>query len=176
MKTSLFSILIIILLFVFPIINYAQEIEATLGGSTSSEGFSVIDISEGTTLFRVRGDGNVGIGTTSPSATLQVDGTTKIGTNTDVVAISDIIELTGTTANSNATAISYPSGWDKNNTRVLCCEIYYNNIYWIGLGYDWSAAPISFRYHQTSSNILLTYPNVSELYEKPYRLILMKVN
>jgi len=45
-----------------------QEITATLAGSSTSDGFSVKEGSN--TLFRVRGDGNVGIGTTSPDAIL----------------------------------------------------------------------------------------------------------
>ena len=51
----------------------AQEIEATLGGNTSTDGFSVKD-NGGNTLFRVEGDGNVGIGTTSPTAKLEISG------------------------------------------------------------------------------------------------------
>ena len=39
----------------------AQEIEATLGGNTSTDGFSVKD-NGGNTLLRVGGDGNIGIG------------------------------------------------------------------------------------------------------------------
>jgi hypothetical protein len=52
----------------------AQEIEATLGGSTTSEGFSVIDVNEGLVLFRVNGLGNVGIGTSSPLGKLDIRG------------------------------------------------------------------------------------------------------
>ena len=49
----------------------AQEIDVTLSGNTSSEGFSIKKLS-GTTLFRFRGDGRFGIGTTNPGATLHV--------------------------------------------------------------------------------------------------------
>ena len=45
----------------------AQDIESTLGGSTSSQGFTIKD-GTGSTLFRLSGDGSLGIGTTSPLA------------------------------------------------------------------------------------------------------------
>lgn len=51
-----------------------QDITATLQGTGSSYGFSVNNNTP-TTLFRVRGDGNVGIGTTSPYRPLSVFGT-----------------------------------------------------------------------------------------------------
>ena len=48
------------LIFIFLITTaQAQEIEATLSGSTASQAFSVKD-DVGNTLFRVGGDGNVG--------------------------------------------------------------------------------------------------------------------
>lgn len=49
----------------------AQDIDATLGGNTSAEGFSVKD-NGGNNLFRVTGDGRVGVGTTSPGAGLEL--------------------------------------------------------------------------------------------------------
>ncbi|OGU80311.1 MAG: hypothetical protein A2W11_01345 [Ignavibacteria bacterium RBG_16_35_7] len=50
----------------------AQDIDATLGGNTSTEGFSVKD-NGGNNLFRVTGDGRVGVGTTSPGAGLELN-------------------------------------------------------------------------------------------------------
>ena len=50
-----------------------SEVDVTLSGNTLSEGFTVKD-DGGTTLFRVRGDGRVGIGTSHPISKLDVDG------------------------------------------------------------------------------------------------------
>jgi hypothetical protein len=51
------------------------------GGTNSSDvAFSVNNAANSTTYFRVRGDGNVGIGTTSPVQKLHVEGSTAVGT------------------------------------------------------------------------------------------------
>ncbi len=67
MKT-MFTFLVFIFLFETA---QSQEIDATLSGNTSSEGLSVKNLS-GSTLFRVNGLGNVGIGTTSPLDKLHI--------------------------------------------------------------------------------------------------------
>ena len=65
-------------LFIFLVLTFflttaqAQDIDATLGGNTSTEGFSVKD-NGGNNLFRVGGDGYVGVGTTSPGAGLELN-------------------------------------------------------------------------------------------------------
>lgn len=75
MKT-LYNSLITIILFLSIQIQ-PQEIEATLAGHTTDDGFSVKD-DNSTTLFRVRGDGNVGIGISSPTEKLDVNGNLKV--------------------------------------------------------------------------------------------------
>jgi hypothetical protein len=52
--------------------TFAQEIEAKLSGNKTGQGFTVKNNS-GLPLFTVRGDGNVGIGTTTPDFTLRLD-------------------------------------------------------------------------------------------------------
>jgi len=169
---GLFSLAII---FVFAEQIKSQEIEATLAGSASTDGFSVKESSD--TLFRVTGEGNVGIGIATPSANLQVEGTTKLGTNTDVVAITDIIELTGTTASSGgSTNISYPTGWTQDNTRILCFELLSGGGSWAGVGWYINTVSTSLRYNVSSSFIQLVYPNNASFHSRPYRAILMKIN
>ncbi|MEA1986715.1 MAG: hypothetical protein U9N76_04420 [Candidatus Marinimicrobia bacterium] len=60
---KMFSFLLISLLVTFSIALYAQNIDATLGGNTSSEGFFIMN-SNGDTLLVSKGDGKVGVGAT----------------------------------------------------------------------------------------------------------------
>ena len=65
-------ICLILLLSISFLVN-AQEVEVTLDGHTSGDGFSVLD-DNSNTLLRVTGEGNVGIGTNNPNGTLDVQG------------------------------------------------------------------------------------------------------
>ena len=56
-----------IILFIFSInIIYSQDVTATLGGNTPANGFSVVN-AQGDTVFRVTGEGNVGINSPTPT-------------------------------------------------------------------------------------------------------------
>lgn len=50
----------------------AQDIESKLSGSTLSQGFTIKD-GNGTSLFTLRGNGRIGMGTSNPLAFLQMD-------------------------------------------------------------------------------------------------------
>jgi len=90
MKT-LFSFLVLAFFFTNA---KAQDIEATLSGDTSTEGFSVKNIS-GNTLFRINGLGYIGIGTTSPFTKLDVFGGAHIGTLSGVIPNPGRLTLSG---------------------------------------------------------------------------------
>lgn len=96
MKTNIFLFITIFNLLILTCSITPQEIEAKLGGITSNYGFSIKDINS-KTLFRVSGDGKVGIGLGDPSRELEVNGVIGWGTmgaalNTDQGAS---IELRG---------------------------------------------------------------------------------
>ncbi|NOX16653.1 MAG: tail fiber domain-containing protein [Chlorobi bacterium] len=69
-KNALFIIAIIL---IFSASHFAQNIEATLGGSSSSDYFDVTDNS-GNVLFRIDGTGKTGVGTSTLSSALNVNG------------------------------------------------------------------------------------------------------
>ena len=84
---------IILLFFITSTLTQAQEITATLAGTGSSYGFSVI--AGGNTLFRVIGDGNVGIGTITPSNRLDVRGRIAVDHHT-MLSLANQTDFKGT--------------------------------------------------------------------------------
>ena len=132
----------------------------------------------GTTLkdrMTITGDGKVGIGTKTPSANLQVIGSTKLGITG--VAITEMREFTGTLTTGGSLQVDYPAGYTKDNTRVMSLEINYNGTGWIGLaGTDVPANNISKAfYYLDSTKIWIYYPNVAAFQNKKFRMILLKV-
>ena len=116
---------------------------------------------------------NAGFGTSTPNATLDVNGTVQIGSSGRV--FSEIIEVTGTTASSGSvTSLAFPSGYTKDNTRVLSVEINYNGTNWNTLGMYYTGSTINVGC-SLSTVIYLHYPDVSAYYSRAYRLMLMKV-
>ena len=68
MKNLFFTLIAVILFFQ---VILGDDVDVNLSAADSTCGFSVFD-NNNITLFRVRGDGNVGIGTTSPIAGLHI--------------------------------------------------------------------------------------------------------
>ena len=158
---------LIVISLIFSII-YSQSVQVK--DSDDNSLFTIIDA--GTT-------GDIGIGTSTPSASLQINGTTKFGIHTNVLTITDIIELTGITESTGGfTIISYPDGWNYSNTRVLCCEIdLSNSSKWRSLGY----LEVDYIKYNSSvsleiNNIIILYNDISSYQLVPFRLVLMKVS
>lgn len=120
-------------------------------------------------------EGKTGIGDTTPEATLDVEGTVVIGSSGKV--FSEIREITGTTlSTSNAVIIQYPTGYTKENIRVLSCEINYNGNAWIGLGGTQNPAnSTSNVFYYLGTAIMIYYPMNEYFQNRAYRMLVMKV-
>jgi hypothetical protein len=121
------------------------------------------------------GNGNVGIGVAIPDATLDIQGTIKVGTYGK--AINEIREITGTTSATLGYVIfALPAGYTSTNTRVLSVEIFYMNSAWMGLASTSNTADEVALFYQLSGNsIRIYYPNNDYFRDKPFRMILMRV-
>ncbi|MFZ5519151.1 MAG: hypothetical protein ACOY90_21145 [Candidatus Zhuqueibacterota bacterium] len=93
------------------------------------------------------------------------------------VSILQIMQITGRTATSSPpTFISYPSGFDMNNTRVICLEIKKWDSHWKGQGsFEDAFDDESISYSLTNLGISIWYENGEVYQNKPFRMLLMRV-
>lgn len=124
-----------------------------------------------------RNNDRVGIGTTNPTEDLHVKGSTKLEGPTkfgsSTTEILEIHEITGVTSATNDWVnTSFPPGFTSNNTRVLSAELKVSGSFWRSQGYTTTNGAI---YTSLSSFIYLYYPDESACKNRPYRIILMKV-
>ncbi len=122
----------------------------------------------------ITADGKTGIGDISPDATLDVEGTVVIGAAGKV--FSEIREITGTSAaTGNYSTLGYPSGYTRENTRILSAEINYNGTNWNTLGMFNTAADHSVGCSLSSTGIHISYPELAAYQSKAIRILLIKV-
>ena len=122
----------------------------------------------------ITADGKTGIGDISPDATLDVEGTVVIGAAGKV--FSEIREITGTSAaTGNYTSLVYPTGYTRENTRILSAEINYNGTNWNTLGMFNTSDPNTVGCSLSSTGIYISYPEVAAYQSKAIRILLIKV-
>lgn len=128
----------------------------------------------GVARMTIAADGKVGINNAAPTAMLDVSGTARLGSSG--TAFSEIKEITGTTTTGNHVTISLPSGYTRENIRVLSLEINYTGSAWVGLGGSSSTTnPEKVFYYLDSSTIWIYYPNDATFQNRAYRMIIMKM-
>jgi hypothetical protein len=117
----------------------------------------------------------LGINTSTPDASLDVNGTMVVGSAGKI--FSEIREITGTTeATGGSTAFSFPVGYHPENTRVLSVEIKFKGIGWLGInGYDANFTDKSGIFYYMSGAFIIYYPSTTNFQNRPYRIMLMKV-
>src|SRR3990167_7468817 len=81
-----YLILLCVLVFCINCAVHAADMTATLKDNTSSSGFSIVNAS-GTITARFRGDGNVGIGTTTPSSRLMIVGSSTSSSDASLIVM-----------------------------------------------------------------------------------------
>jgi hypothetical protein len=73
-------------------------------------------------LMHISSDGKVGIGTGEPEASLDINGSLKVGA--EGMEIEEIRFLWGDLDSNGEAEVPYPPGFDMLNTIVLSCQIY----------------------------------------------------
>lgn len=76
---------------------------------------------------------HVGIGVTAPTAELEVNGYTKLGSAAPAI---QMIKLTGTTHNSQGGTVNIPHGLDATKILAVDVHVKYNNGGWVPSDYD----------------------------------------
>ncbi|MBN2091857.1 hypothetical protein JW964_19735 [candidate division KSB1 bacterium] len=93
------------------------------------------------------------------------------------VSILQIMQLTGLTATSGSyTKMSYPTGFNMDNTRIISWEMKLNDRYWISLGaFDDFYDGVSIHYCIGPTEIDIIHGNKRDYQNKPFRMLLMRI-
>lgn len=100
-----------------------------------------------------------------------VDGSLTIGGG---ASINQIQEFTGTTTSmGNTRDYPYPTGYNRNNTRILCLEIQFDNGNWGNIG----SGDLEILHAVLLENhIRIFYPPKSDYQSQPFRLLLLRMD
>lgn len=120
-------------------------------------------------IMRLKANGNVGIGTTNPTAQLEVNQYTKLGTTAPAVKMA---KLTGTTSSSQGGFVSIPLG-GINPAKILSIEVMvqYSGTAgdWICVGYTAGTGyQFNWNVNGTNLNISNVSANSANILSKPF--------
>jgi hypothetical protein len=112
--------------------------------------------------------GKLGVGTITPSTTLDVNGSARIGPSG--VKIGEIMEINGfITGNYGIAIVNYPTGYNMSNTRILSAEYFEVDDAAVEL---WDSKD---DYQFLSGYMIIDFPDAADKNEK-FRAILMRVD
>ncbi|MDY0096737.1 MAG: tail fiber domain-containing protein [Candidatus Dojkabacteria bacterium] len=99
---------------------------------TNNLAFRVNDVSADTTPFVIDGNGNVGIGTTTPEGSLTVNGSVGIGDNASITQASHFVDIYSTTdyGGSNESTLRVRTAVEGNLTGTEMAALAYRNSNW----------------------------------------------
>jgi len=121
-----------------------------------------------TERMRIKGNGDVGIGTNAPTATLEVNRFTKLGSNAPAIKM---LKLSGTTSNTQGFGVSIPHG--LNIAKILSVTVLVEKSATNLLPPNATAIGDEFSFQVTTSQITVTtrVANSANILSKPFRVL-----
>lgn len=143
------------------------QIHSDLNGSDIAFGYG--SSSSFTERVRIKGSGEVGIGTSTPTAELEVNGYTKLGSTAPAVKM---LKLTGTTAASQGSQATINHGLTSSKILAINILVEYSTGNSVPPSYNASAG-YEFDYYVTTSQIIVItkVSNSASILSKPIRIL-----
>ncbi len=145
--------------------------ETTAYSDASSDAVSSYNVYNSSTgnLLTVKGDGKVGIGTSNPGTTLEVNGYTKLGSNAPAIKMK---KLTSTTASSQGSSVNIAHGLDASKIISIDVMVEWATNSYIHTDYNWSNG-YNFSWYSNGTNIVVntTSGNSASILNKPIKIL-----
>ena len=118
----------------------------------------------------ITNSGNVGIGTTTPAATLEVNGYSKLGSNGPSIKT---LKLTGTTAATDGAYVDVAHGLDASKILTVLVIVQYTGIIFIGEGNNvFTGARFSWVIWGNNIRVFNEIGSSSNILSKPMKILI----